>query len=89
MKLSFEQHNGLGKIARYYEKIEPIAENMDDSESVLEEVLRKNMMEVHCSLRQNQMKISDRRQEVFRRFQDRESNSSIVNLNVIINEDRF
>ena len=89
MKLSFEHHNGLGKIARYFEKIEPIAENMDASEGALEEVFRNNKMEVHSGLKPDQMKVSARRQEVFRQFQNKNSKSSIVNLNVIINEDRF
>lgn len=89
MKLSLEQHCGLGKIARYFEKIESLAENMVASESILEESFRRNKMEVHCGLKQNQMKISTRRQKIFQEFQDRDSKSSIINLNVIINEDRF
>jgi len=88
MKLSFEQHNGLGKIARYFEKIETIADNMSGNEDILEEAFRKNRMEVHSGLNQN-LKLAAKRQQVFRQFHDTNSKSSIVNLNVIINEDRF
>ncbi len=88
MKLSFEQHNGLGKIARYFEKIESIAENMSASEDLLEEAFRKNRMEVHCGLKQHQLNVSAKRQQVFRQFHENPK-PTIVNLNVIINEDRF
>jgi len=89
MKLSFEQHNGLGKIARYFEKIECIAEKMSASEDILEEAFRKNRMEVHSGLKQNQKLISAKRQQVFRKSSEGNQESSIVNLNVIINEKRF
>jgi hypothetical protein len=89
MKLSLQQHNNLGKIARYFEKIECIAENFSGNEDILEDSFRKNKLQVHCDLKQSQMEISAKRQQVFRRFHDGNAKSSIVNLNVIINEDRF
>ena len=89
MKLSMEQHNGLGKIARYFERIEYIAEDMSASEDILEEAFRKNRMEVHSGIKKHQMEISAKRQQVFRQFHERNPKASIVNLNVIINEDRF
>ena len=89
MKLSFEQHSGLGKIAKYFEKIEYIAEDMSDGEDILEESFRRNRMEVHSGMKQHQLEISVKRQQVFRKFHERKPKPSIVNLNVIINEDRF
>lgn len=89
MKLSLEQHNGLGKIARYFEKIEYIAEHLTSGEDILEESFRKNKMQVHIGLKQSQMEISEKRQQVFRKFHERNQKSSIINLNIIINEDRF
>jgi len=89
MKLSLEQYNGLGKIARYFDRIESIAEHMSAGEDILEESFRKNKMEVHSGLKQNQLDITSRRQQVFRQFHEKSPRSSIVNLNVIINEDRF
>jgi len=89
MKLPLEQQNGLGKIARYFEKIECIAENMSGSEDILEESFRKNKMEVHSGLKQSQQLISGKRQQVFRKHYEGKRESSIVNLNVIINENRY
>jgi hypothetical protein len=89
MKLSHEQHNGLGKIAKYFEKIESIAGHMSGGEDLLEESFRKNRMEVHSGLKKHQMDISAKRQQVFRQFHEWNPKPSIVNLNVIINEDRF
>jgi hypothetical protein len=89
MKLSLEQYKGLGKISRYFERIESIAEHMSAAEDILEEAFRKNKMEVHPSVKQNQLDITSRRRQVFRQFHEKDPKSSIVNLNVIINEDRF
>ena len=89
MKLSFEQHNGLGKIARYFEKIECIAEAMSAGEDLPEESFRKNKMEVHNTPEQHQLEISSKRRQVFRQFEDGKLKSSIVNLNIFINEERF
>ena len=89
MKLSLEQHSSLGKIARYFEKIEYIAENLSAGEDIPEESFRNNKTQVHCGLKLGQMEISAKRQQVFRQFHERNPKSSIVNLNIIINEDRF
>jgi hypothetical protein len=89
MKLSPEQYKGLGKISRYFEEIESIAEHMSASEDILEEAFRTNKMEVHNRLKPNQFEIAASRQQVFRRFHQENPQSSIVNLNVIINENRF
>ena len=85
MKLSFEQHNGLGKIARYFEEIEFIAEQMSASED-LHDVSSRNM---RIEAKHHQSDLSSKRQQVFRQFHEKDPKSSIVNLNVIINKERF
>ena len=85
MKLSIEHHHGLGKIARYYEKIESLAEHMTSHDDGTEDSLPHSRMEG----RQTQMNVATRRQQVFRMYNEDHPASSIVNLNVIVNEDRF
>ena len=80
MKLSPEHYAGLDKMARYFEHIEPFANHMQPDENT-------QMREFDKKL--SHLTVAARRRQVFNAYHHDKGNSSIVNLNVIVNEKRF
>ncbi|CAN5589178.1 hypothetical protein BH11BAC1_BH11BAC1_07990 [soil metagenome] len=91
MKLSMEQHAQLDKMAGYFDKIEEIAERMGVEVDALVEEIKQNNSAVYLNLKQNLLGNATNRQQIFNRYykSGNTGHASIVNLNVIVNEDRF
>jgi hypothetical protein len=90
MKLSAEQHAELSKMARYFGKIEELAECMGVEVDTLVEEFKQNKTAVYTNLKENLLGIAARRQQIFRNHAGKDAEQpSIVNLTVIVNEDRF
>ena len=87
MKLSADQHAELGKMSRYFNHIEEIADKLGVEIDVL-----SGEQELHpANLKNLHPEISVVRRNFFNRYiqNGRSERVSIVNLHVIVNEDRF
>lgn len=89
MELSMEQHAELSKMASYFFRIEQIADRMGIEVDTLIEELRQTNQSVYTSLKKNLLAMAEKRQHALRRNDKGTGNASIINLSVIVNEDRF
>lgn len=91
MKLSFEQHSELREMARHFCKIEEIARQMGIEVDSLAERCNMNIHAIELDRNPNLHALASNRQHVFRRntMNKNIDRSSILNLAVIVNEDRF
>jgi hypothetical protein len=91
MKLSVEQSAGLTEVARYFDRIEEIAERMEVELDSLNEGFKSDSHAVYSNLKQHLPAIAAKRQQVLRHNEKGRypEQTSIVNLAVIVNKDRF
>lgn len=91
MKLSIEQHSELSEMARHFYKIEEIAGQMGIEVDSLAERCNLNIQSIEQDRNPNLHALSSNRRHLFRQniLNRNDDHSSIVNLTVIINEDRF
>ncbi len=91
MKLSLEQHSELREMARHFEKIEEIAGQMGIEVDCLDERFNLNTHSIRHDRNPNLHALASNRQHVFRQntMNKNTDRSSILNLAVIVNEDRF
>ena len=90
MKLSTVQRAELKMMSRYFASIEKIADRMGiEVDALFEEFMHHGL--TYGSLKQNLLAVASNRREIFSRHGNRLRNSetSIVNLAVLVNEDRF
>ena len=91
MKLSLEQHAELGEMARHFVKIEAIAGQMGIDVDSLAEKCNLNIQSIEQDRNPNLHALSSNRRHLFTQniMNRNDEHSSIVNLAVIVNEDRF
>lgn len=91
MKLSLEQHSELSEMTRHFGKIEEIAVQMGIEVDSLAEKCNMNIHAIESDRNPNLHALTSNRQHIFKQnnLNRNKHRSSIVNLSVIINEDRF
>jgi len=91
MKLSKEQLAQLDMMTGYFNKIEKIAERMGVEVDGLVDEFKQHNSTVYFNLKQNLLAIANKRQQIFKHgfSGDHAGQTSIVNLHVIVNEERF
>ena len=91
MKLSLEQHSELIEMTRHFGKIEEIACQMGIEVDSLAEKCNMNIHAIESDRNPNLHALTSNRQLIFRQstLNRNTHRSSIVNLAVIVNEDRF
>jgi len=91
MKLTIDQRPQLEKLAKYFQKIEEIAEKMGVEVDDLIQEFKNNNTAVYANFKKSILGIAQKRQAAFKRHdkgKDPEE-ASIVNLNIIVNYSRF
>jgi hypothetical protein len=91
MKLSLEQYSELCEMARHFGKIEEIAGQMGIEVDSLADGCNMNIYHIEPKRNLNLHALTSNRKHIFRNniINGNTERSSIVNLAVIVNEDRF
>jgi hypothetical protein len=89
MKLSMEQHDELLKMAHCFDRIEELANHLGVEVDELSEELSQSNNSV-MTFKKNLQAIAAKRRQIFTKSSnERNAETSIVNLSVLVNEDRF
>ena len=91
MKLSLEEHSALSKMARYFETVEELAERTGLEASALAEEFLVSRQAVNALAKKNSLVVAASRKQHFIEYENfiGRQKDSIINLSVIVNEERF